>query len=132
MKKEKPRNAMIVLDDEKDPNSQGMWIYKGLPIIAKKNDKDKYDILNNEIFMVKYVDTKTKKVHITDDENEKIIPLNVFNKYFYPAYCVTVHKMQGSTVNEPLSIFEWSRMSEKMKYTAVTRVTKKEYLNVFY
>ena len=112
-----------------DPNSQDMKIYKGLPIIARVNNKS-YDIANSEMFTVKEFDNKTNEVHITDEENEKAIPLDQMTRLFYPAYCVTVHKYQGSTIDKPFTIYEWTKMEKKLKYTAVTRSTKFEYLNI--
>ena len=98
-----------------------MKVYKGLPIIARKNNKE-YDIANNETFIVKSVDTKTKAITITDDVEDKIIKFEDFAILFNPAYCITVHC--------PFTVFEWHKMDTKLKYTALTRVTKIDYLNI--
>ena len=100
-----------------------MKVFKGLPIIARVNNKN-YDIANSEMFTVKEFDNKKNEVIITDDENEKVIPLDQMTKLFYLAYCVTVHKYQGSTIDKPFTIYEWTKMEKKLKYTAVTRSTK--------
>ena len=129
--KKAPRNSISIEADSNDPNSQNFKVFKGLPVIAKRTDK-KLDILNNETFTVKYVDTRKKIVHIIDGEIEHEIKIEDFNKLFHPAYCITTHKCQGSTINQPMTIYEWRRMTDKMKYTAITRATKKDYLNIIY
>ena len=106
-----------------------MKIYKGLPIIARVNNKS-HDIANSEMFTVKEFDNKKNEVHITDGDNEKVIPLDQMTRLFYPAYCVTCCKMQGSSINKPYTIYEWNRMDRKLRYTSVTRSTKFEYLNI--
>jgi ATP-dependent exoDNAse (exonuclease V) alpha subunit len=129
MKTLAPRSAITVKALNWDPNSQDMKVFKGLPIIARVNNKN-YDIFNSEMFTVKEYDGKTKEVHIFDDENEKVIPLDQMTRLFNPAYCVTTCKMQGSTINKPYTIYEWTKMDKKLKYTAVTRSTSLKYLNI--
>jgi ATP-dependent exoDNAse (exonuclease V) alpha subunit len=82
------------------------------------------------MFTVQKYDIKTKEVHITDDENEKVIPLDQMTRLFNPAYCVTVHRYQGSTIDKQFSIYEWQKMDKKLRYTAVTRGTLLKYLNI--
>ena len=106
-----------------------MKVFKGLPIIARVNNKN-HDIANSEMYTVKEYDDKTKEVHITDEVNEKIIPLEMMTRLFNPAYCVTCHRYQGSTIDKSFSIYEWKKMDKKLKYTAVTRSTKLNYLNI--
>jgi len=129
MKTLAPRSAITVKALDWDPNSQDMKVFKGLPIIARVNNKQ-FDIFNSEMFTVKYYNIKTKEVHIVDEENEKVIPLDHMTSLFYPAYCVTTHKFQGSSIDKPFTIYEWSKMDKKLKYTAVTRSTKLNYLNI--
>ena len=42
---------------------------------------------------------------------------------------MTVHKAQGMTINRPYSIYEYNRMQHDMLYVALTRTSKKEYVN---
>lgn len=113
---------------EYDPNSQDMRIYKTLPIIARVNNKQ-YDIVNNETFTVKDI-KGDKNVIITDGEIDKNIELKDFNKLFYPSYAITVHKSQGTTIDEGFSIYEWHMFCHKMMYTALTRATKLNNVNI--
>ena len=104
-----------------------MKVYKDLPVIARINNKT-YDVANNESFTVKAVNKNS--ITVTDGENEKPIQVKDFAKLFYPAYCITTHKAQGTTIDKPFTIYEWRLFDKKLKYTALTRSTKKEYLNI--
>ena len=44
-------------------------------------------------------------------------------------YAMTVHKAQGMTINRPDSIYKYNRMQHGMLYVALTRTSKKEYVN---
>ncbi len=128
-----PRNGILIQKIPDDDNSQDFKVYKGLPIISIKRCT-KYEIEKSDIFIVKFIDTKKKQAHIiceNDDIIEKIIPIDEFGYLFYVAYCITTHKAQGDTIDKPYTIYEWKLMDEKLKYTALTRSTKKEYLNIF-
>ena len=57
---------------------------------------------------------------------EKNIEISDIANYFYPAYCITVHRSQGTTFDHPYTIFEWDLMDERLKYVALSRSTKKE------
>ena len=100
-----------------------------LAVIARVNNKN-YDIMNSEMFTVKEFDNEKNEVIITDDLNEKTIPFDQMSRLFYPAYCVTCHRYQGSTIDKPFSIYEWQKMDKKLRYTAVTRSTQFEFLSI--
>lgn len=110
-----------------DPNSQEMRVFKSLPIIARVNNKA-YDIANSETFVVKEV--RDEEIVITDDEGEKIIKLEDFSKLFYPGYCMTTHKAQGTTIDKPFTIYEWNRFDTRLRYTAITRASKFENISI--
>jgi ATP-dependent exoDNAse (exonuclease V) alpha subunit len=114
---------------EFDQNSQDVILIAGTPIIARKNNK-KEDICNNETFNIKEVQHKTKKVIIEDGERRLEIDFDNFQELFHPAFCITVHKSQGTTFNHPHTIHEWSKLDSRLKYVALTRSTKLEDLNV--
>jgi ATP-dependent exoDNAse (exonuclease V) alpha subunit len=111
-----------------DKNSQDMWVYEGLPIIARKNNQ-KLDVYNNETFTVTKLNKNT--IEIENDFDDKIeIPINQFIHLFNPAYCITVHRSQGCSINHPYTIYEWNLFSKNMQYVAITRATKAKYLNI--
>jgi ATP-dependent exoDNAse (exonuclease V) alpha subunit len=109
-----------------DSNSQDTIIYKGLPIIARVNCR-KNDIANNETFIVKKVGDKV--ITITDEGFDKDIETKDFMRLFYPAYCMTCHRVQGTTIDRPFTIYEWKHFNEQLRYTAFTRGTKMENIN---
>lgn len=126
MNKLLPKRYIEIPKNPIDKNSQDMKIFKGMPIIACKTSTE-YDICNGEEFRVK----DCCKSHITLKQDERIIKINtdVFNKLFYPAYAITVHKSQGVTFYESYTIFEWDDYSDRMKYVALSRATDVENIN---
>ena len=64
-------------------------------------------------------------------KKEITIDVETFKDCFYIAYCRTVHKAQGITFKEAFGIHEWSKMDRKMRYTAISRATSKQNINVF-
>ena len=65
----------------------------------------KYEIANCDEFIVKSFDKSNVKLKC--DTMEKNIEISDIAKYFYPAYCITVHRSQGTTFDHPYTIFEW-------------------------
>ena len=110
-----------------DENSQNVVLYPKLPIICKKNDKE-LELVNNEQFVVSKLTADT--VYIKNDERELNIPVQKFQEYFYPAYCITIHKSQGQSYNFPYSIHEWNRLDKRLKYVALTRSTDIKFINI--
>jgi hypothetical protein len=108
-------------------------VFVGLPIIAnetRKVNKD-FDIFNNEEFEVTFVDKD--KITIKNERITIDIKHSEF-KFFDLAYCITVHKSQGSTFNFPFSIYDYNfkGFDKRLLYTAMSRSTKKEFVNFCY
>ena len=101
-----------------------------MPIIARKNNKD-LDIANNDTFIIKKIDIKKQMILIMDDDKEIDFPIDEFQKLFYIAFCITAHKSQGSTFNEPYTIQEFNLFDERLKYVALSRSTDKNLINIF-
>ena len=59
------------------------------------------------------------------------IDIKDFQRLFYVAYAITCHKSQGQTFDHAYTIHEFSRFEDDMKYVALSRATKKEFINVF-
>jgi len=104
-----------------------MYIYEGLPVIANKNSSL---WSNNEQFTIKSYNAKVIKVESVHDERELDINRDVFGKFFEPAYCTTVHSAQGQTFNFEYTIYEYNCMSTNVLYTALSRTTKREFINL--
>ena len=65
-------------------------------------------------------------------EKKERIPFCDFQKLFYVAYCITIHRSQGSTFDHPYTIHEWDhpRFDNRLKYVALSRTTKLENINI--
>lgn len=112
-----------------DNNSQDVELLAGMPIIARINCKP-YDIANNETFVIKSINDKTIVIKSDVEDKTVSIPIIEFQKLFYLAFCITVHKSQGCTFNHPYTIHEFNLFDERLKYVALSRATKKEYINI--
>ena len=108
-----------------DDNSQDVSIMKGTPIIARITTAD---FANNETFVIKKVADDI--IIISDGHATMEIPTEQFQRCFRVGYCITTYAAQGSTFNEPYTIYEWDRYDLTMKYVALSRSTKKELINM--
>ena len=114
-----------------DKNSQDMRLLPGMPVIAKINNKS-FDIYNNELYTIKKI-TDEKISLLSDDkviELDILIKDHIFERLFYPAFCITVHRSQGSTFNHPYSIHEYEKFDERLKYVALSRATDINMINI--
>jgi hypothetical protein len=115
---------------EFDSNSQSVQLLGGTPIIAHTNN-DELEIFNNETYTIKEIQHAKNNIVIIDDEgNTKNIKPEEFQQLFYVAYCITIHKAQGATFDEPYTINEWDLLDKRLKYVALSRTTNKDYINV--
>ena len=114
---------------ENDTDSQDVKLIKGMPIIARVTN-NKYEIMNNETFTIIKIDLINQSIIISDGEDTKEIPIDQFQYMFYVAFCITTHKSQGETYDHPYTIHEWEKMDRRLKYVALSRATKKEYINI--
>jgi hypothetical protein len=117
-----------------DKDSQSVRLVSGTPIISRINKED-MDIFNNETFVIKEIQHSKCNILIVDDEDDKRmfnIPFNMFQKMFYVAYCITIHKSQGQTFDFPYTIHEWNhpRFNSRLKYVALSRTTNLQNINV--
>ena len=86
----------------------------GMPVICECNMK-KEGIYNGQIFNIQSIEPIKINGLIFSDQD--------FTKKFKPAFCVTVYKMQGSTIREPYTIHDAYSMDKKQMYTALSRCT---------
>lgn len=127
-KKKKPR-TLNLKKLEFDNNSQDVELLPNMPIIARVNNKS-LEIANNETFMIISIDENIIKVKSDSTKQTINIAVAEFQKLFYVAFCITVHKSQGATFNYPYSIHQWNLFDRRLKYVALSRATRKEYINI--
>ncbi len=114
-------------------NEEFTKIYKGLPVICTKTEQNKRTkkvIYNGEQYIINCI--KQDKIFIIQRFYQDI-PINKIRAFwltkdqlltwFAPAYALTVNKVQGQTINEPYTIWEFTQMNIKSRYTALTRAT---------
>jgi hypothetical protein len=125
--RKKKRKMLKISANPADDQSQDVWLMKGTPVISVMNSR-KLGIVNSSTFTVKSINPLV----LTDsmDNSDIEITKEQFQLAFYVNYCSTVHKAQGETFDEPYTIHEWSKMSDRMRYTAISRARSKDLINV--
>ena len=111
-----------------DDNSQDVSLLAGMPIIARKHNKA-LNICNNDTYKIKQINNKAQTIIIIDDDKEQTVDFKDFQTMFYVAYCITTHKSQGMTINEPYTIHEFEKFDERLKYVSLSRSTNKSFIN---
>jgi ATP-dependent exoDNAse (exonuclease V) alpha subunit len=118
-----------------DPNSQDVQLINGTPIMARVNNKT-LDIFNNETFMIANIDHKKQQIQILNDIDadeeckSSTIDIKDFQKLFYVAYCITIHKSQGISIDTPYTIHDWRYLDSRLKYVALSRATDIDNINI--
>jgi len=129
----KPTDAKWIEYERKigdKPNS--LWLFKGLKLMAIKNNM-KLGLINSDEFIVKEYNNETFTI---DDEwgETKTLPIDDIHKYFVVNYASTIYKNQGLTIKAPrkVVIYDWMFQSQyrRVKYTILTRVQKLEQLYI--
>jgi ATP-dependent exoDNAse (exonuclease V) alpha subunit len=116
-------------DKPKEDPTQPFWLYNGLPMIARITKGD--DHVNNEEFVVMEFNDKEVMLMSERPDGKHIISIKKSHLVhrFLVAYCITTHKAQGSTIDEPITIWDWEKMDIKLRYTAITRAKKASQIN---
>ena len=85
-------------------------------LIKEYIDKKKptQDMTMNYMVELKSVERKDKDIIVN-------IPLDDLQRVFLVAFCITTHKAQGDTIVEVYNIYEWEKMDNALKYTALSR-----------
>lgn len=129
--KEKVDGCLFIPENVYDEYSQDMYIYEGLPVICQKTKKGDDEIVcaNSESFIVGNYDDENIYLwnERPDDNGEPVIytmeiPINKFSEYFLLNYCSTIHRLQGTTITDDITIYDWENMNTKLRYTALSRV----------
>jgi len=129
----KPIDAIWIEYNRKmDDKPKSLWLFKGLKLMAIKNNM-KLGLINSDEFIVKEFNNETFTI---EDEWEKIktIPIEDIHKYFVVNYASTIYKNQGLTIKSPrkVVIYDWMFQSQyrRVKYTILTRVQKLDQLYI--
>jgi len=125
-KKKKPLELKAL---DYDGNSQDVKLLAGMPIIARVNNV-KYEIVNNQTFIIKEIRQKEGIIIVQDEDQVIEVPIDQFQHMFYVAYCLTIHKSQGTTFNEPYTLHEWKILNDRLKYVGLSRSTNIANINI--
>jgi hypothetical protein len=113
-----------------DKNSQDVSLIEGMPVIARITCKE-YKIANNDTYTISKFENDTLWLKSDSDETNVLkLKFSEFQKYFFVAFCITVHKSQGATFDHTYTIHEWNLFDDRLKYVALSRATQKEYINI--
>ena len=94
-----------------------------MPIKTRINNKQN-DIYNNELFTIKSIDRINNSITITDDSDKIIeIKTEMFPTLLNIAFCITVHKSQGSTFSHSYTAHEFDKFGNKLRYVALSRAS---------
>jgi len=79
------------------------------------------------------LNVKAFKIREDGEEREMSISFDEFQKLFYVAWCITIHKSQGSTFNHEYTVHEMEhpRFDNRLKYVALSRSTNIEHIKVW-
>ena len=113
---------------EYDDNSTSMTLCKGMPLIARINQKS-LGVVNNEVFKID--DVKNDCIIVSNPLKDKVeIPLSKINRMFHLAFCITIHKSQGQTFDEAYTIHEYASLEWRLKYVALSRSSNIEHITI--
>ena len=96
-----------------------------MPVIARITTED---FSNNDQFIVQKVAADV--IILTDGHDTMEIETADFTRLFNLAYCITIHCVQGSSYDFPYTIHQFDMLDARLKYVAISRSTKKEYINM--
>ena len=89
------------------------------------------NLFNNQRFTIIKIDKEKQLITLKYKDNDNtLIEFNNFQKFFLPSYGMTCHCAQGLTINEPYSIHEFHKMDKKLRYVALSRSKKHEFINI--
>lgn len=126
-KSRKPKKGKFLKLDKYyfDDNSQDVILMSNTPLISRKTDGER-GLIKNEFYSIKKIDGD--KIILN---NDFVFTDNIqFQKYFYVSYAITTHKAQGCTFDFDYTIYEWSKMDNRLKYVALSRATNKNLINI--
>lgn len=134
--KETPARYIHIFENAFDKYTQDINVYENLPVIARKTIKRGDICCNNELFTVADFDDESIHLYtIRDDEPHVIeVPISKFQDWFLMNYCCTVHKSQGETLSERITIYDWNSPKlqyfnklyvKKIRYTGLSRIELK-------
>ena len=111
-------------------NCQNIILYDGLPVMACVT-KEKLNLYNSEQWIVlKWTPKQVTLCSATKEDVVIKLPTDQLADLTRPAYAITAYKSQGATIRKPYSIYDWHKMTERMRYVAISRGTTIDHVNI--
>lgn len=121
---------MEAKEDKSSNPTQKIKVFVGTPMTARvseSSDEGKtHELINNEEWIIEEINDKNVKLKSLErkDKYYEIETKKLQNK-FLVGWAITTHKAQGQTIKQKIMIWDWGCMNTKLRYTAMSRVTKK-------
>ena len=116
------------------PRSQDAALSVGYPLISRTNggDQNKNDRwVVTELGDDGFTAQRIAMEYDGDDEQPLVtIKYVAFHHHFEPGFCITVHAGQGDTIRVPFTIFDLDSMTTEMRYTAITRASSADLVQI--
>ena len=105
------------------------YVFPELRVISNWTERDNGVIryVKNHTDVVAAVDDETGTVTM---ESGLVIPIRDLQLKWRPAYCITTHKSQGMSIDEPYVIHEFDQLPSEGRYVALTRTTNPDLVTV--
>ena len=140
---QKARYSVHVPANPKDDKSQDVDLCEGMPIIAHRRWEEK-NLKNSARGTIVSVSSftggnGTGELVISLDRTGELLEMQTseFHRFWRPAFCITVHQSQCTTIDQPYTIFGWNHEhmiggegGPRGRYVAVSRGTKMEYVQI--
>jgi hypothetical protein len=138
------RYSVHVPANPKDDKSQDVDLCEGMPLIAHRRWEEKH-LKNSARGTIVSVSSftgggpaQTDELVITLDRTGDLIEMQTsdFHRFWRPAFCITVHQSQCTTIDQAFTIFGWNHEymmgpgGPRGRYVAVSRGTKMEYVQI--
>lgn len=124
---EEPNQYGVKLNNKKDDPTQTIKVFANTPMIARVTEDKGETLFNNEDFVIHSItkkETTLRSLNRKEDYFYKIETPKLQSK-FLVAWAITTHKAQGQTIKEKIKIWDWGYMNTELRYTAMSRVTKR-------
>ena len=130
------RYSVHVPANPKDDKSQDVNLCEGMPLIAHRRweEQNLKNSARGTIVSVKLNHHGGDELVISLDRTGDLIEMATsnFHRYWRPAFCITVHQSQCTTIDQPYTIYGWNHEhmmgpgGPRGRYVAVSRGTKME------
>ena len=100
-------------------------------MIARVTEKKGETLFNNEDFIIDTINNETTILRSLNRKEDDPayryeIETEKLQSKFLVAWAITTHKAQGQTIKEKIRIWDWSYMNTELRYTAMSRVTRRQ------